>query len=484
MAHQTINNLWAGLSTNRLNFSEEEIGAGILYKGSVISNQLNGIAYNLYAMVDFMQRTGGLYNERKRYYEGNIVSVIRQDLSGPIRVEQYRCINTTDSGILNAPPILGAGYDGEADVPIFQGGVVDTQNWVRCDVVGHGETYQKRTTFDVSRDIKLFDFTIPTQIDEPSVEINGTYRITAYFNDKVTSFDVLIKGSYTKTLDDKVLLMPNRLGIASPEIEFINYRSNVTDYGEEGNFHDLMPCGLRFQYSELTNDYAIYMRIRDGLKKLTISGSGSYIDVQINRDVNKLESYVVVPVRSGGGFWDFDTLGSIEDRDYDLPVEMQYKMGLLKLKPAMTYQEADNKASPLWGDRTKETSALFSMLVKIRGNYKVPQWQGAFRRNIGENLIPGLPSNTPVRPIASLQNDAIRNITGSCDNIYTDAPSAPSVAGALATTNQWTHGLAAVNVQPNNRQGVVLHFNANNVVPTSHDNHPINVSVQMFYKAF
>lgn len=473
----TINNLWAGLSTNRLTFSEEEVGAGILYKGSVVSNQLNGIAYNLYEMVDFIQRTGGLYNSKKVYKLDNIVSIIRKDLSGPVRVEQYRCISTLEGGIVNTPPILRAVYDEKAKIPMFQGGVVDTANWVRCDVVGYGEIYQERTSFG-NTDIKLFSVAIPPAIDSPNVKIEGKYSMVVYFEDKVSSFDISLEGSFTKTLGDEVILLPNRLGINAPEISFSNYRSNVTDYGEEGDFHKLMPCGIRFQYSEKSGETGIFLRVRDGVRKIVISGSGSYVDVNLNRDIEKIENYIVLPVRTGGGFGDFDAIGMIEQRDYNLPIEMQYKMGLFKLGASTTFNDEDRTRSPLWGKDSTETSALFSMFAKIRGSYKIPQWQGAFIRNLGENLIPGLPSNTPVRPIASFQGDAIRNITGQSFEGRNNVVSSPSSAFAINLGRQGgfndggTYKLAQVS------------FDASRAVPTSHDNHPSNVSTQFYYKAF
>lgn len=484
MAKRTINTLWSGLSTNRLSFSEEEIGAGILYKGAVVSNQLNGIAYNLYDMLDFVQRTGGFYNAAKKYHLNNVVSILRKDLSGPLRMEQYLCVADVEGGIVNKPPILRAAYDPNAKVPIFEGGAIDTANWQRCDVVGYGEIYQERTNFDFVKDIKLFGINTLASIDSPSQRIYGEYDIVVYFEDKVTSMHITLDGSYTKTLNNEVVIMPNRLGATSPEISISRYRSSITDYGDENDFHQLMPCGLRFQYSNaVRGDNGIFLRLRDGVKKITIRGSGEYIDVQLNRDVEPLSDYIVIPARSDGGFADFDEIGMLQDRDYNLPVEMQYKMGLFKLLASTAYDGEDKTLSPLWGRDPAQTSALFTMLAKVRGSYKIPKWQGVFRRNLGENLIQGVPQDTPARPLASLQGDAIRDIKGAVDTNRGTYWGRDVGKGAFETEKKTGTGDVSW-ITGSNNHDAILKFAASRVVPTSFENRPTNVAVQYYYKAF
>lgn len=266
--------------------------------------------------------------------------------------------------------------------------------------------------------------------------------------------------------------MPNRLGATSPEISISRYRSNITDYGDENDFHQLMPCGLRFQYSNaVRGDNGIFLRLREGVKKITIRGSGEYIDVQLNRDVEPLSDYIVIPARSDGGFADFDEIGMLQDRDYNLPVEMQYKMGLFKLLASTAYDGEDKTLSPLWGKDPAQTSALFTMLAKVRGSYKIPKWQGVFRRNLGENLIQGVPQDTPARPLGSLQGDAIRNIKGTAltySKYHKDTGS-----GCFNITSNQESG-PLLNAPP----GASINFDASRVVPTSFENRPTNVSVQ------
>lgn len=75
MAWPSIKNLWAQTATNRQIFSDEEVKKGITYQGPVVSNQLNGIAYDLYSYVDQLQRGGAFWSPFKLYNEGDIVRV-------------------------------------------------------------------------------------------------------------------------------------------------------------------------------------------------------------------------------------------------------------------------------------------------------------------------------------------------------------------------------------------------------------------------
>lgn len=489
MAHKTINNKWSELSTNRINFNEEEVGVGILYKGAVVSNQLNGLGFAIYEMLDFIQRTGGLYNSAKKYLGDDVVSILRKDHTGPLRVEQYRCISTSENGITNLPPIMNAAYDENDRIPIFQGGYVDTRFWVRCDVLGYGEIYQERTDFSNTQCIRLFNFSEIDTIDASSAKIQGEYNFTVYFEDKVTSFTVKLEGAYTKTLTDEVVILPNRLGIQSPEIFFSNVRSNIIDYGEENDFHSLMPFGIRFEYNESLDDSSIYMRLRPGIRKITIAGLGQYVDVELQRDVELISNYTIIPVRSGGGFDAFNEIGTIESKDYNVPVEMQYKLGLYKLSAEASGFTPDENTtpndSPLWGNDKNAGAALFGYLYKIRGTWQVPQWQGAFLRNVEENKIPGLPEDTPVRPIGSFQGDAIRLSTSTASAEGTFEGGRGNLSGAFKSLGNGGEYALNNGAFTSRLLKIALSLNTSALnIPTSHDTHPANVAVQFYYKAF
>lgn len=75
MTKTVIGNIWGQNATNRQTFSEDEIAQGIEYKGPVVSQQLNGIAFDLYTYVDNLQRANAAWNPVKNYEIGDTVNV-------------------------------------------------------------------------------------------------------------------------------------------------------------------------------------------------------------------------------------------------------------------------------------------------------------------------------------------------------------------------------------------------------------------------
>lgn len=529
MPQKTINNVWAELSINRSTFTEEEIGSGIVYKGNVVSNQLNGVVYNIYDMLDFIQRSGGLYNSTKKYFNGDFVSVVRNGNTGPVRVEQYRCITTNENGIEDNPPILNAVYDEDDRIPIFQGGYANLEEWIRCDVVGAGEVDQTRlfktsdkvvdiptqpsesaeattetadaTTTEGDNEatmptyqapetaayIKVFSLGDVVELDHSSETFSSSFNMTIYLDDKVTSFTCILQGVFTKTLDDNIVLLPNRIGSTTPEIIFKDVRSNVEDFGEENDFHSLMPFGVRFEYSGNSADQNIYMRVRKGVKKIVLTGYSTYINPQLNNDAEPLENYIVIPVRSNGGLENFEEIGNIVSKDFTLPVAMQYKMGLYKLNTESTgwekTEDNENKDSPFWGKDKNATSPLFGMLHKVRGTYNVPPYQGVFLRNLGEEKISGL-VDVPIRGIANFQGDAIRKSPDGIAGGGTFEGGRGNLSGGFSSLGN--AGSYALNNGSFTSSFLKIGFSfaAALNMPTSHDIHPSNISVQFYYRAF
>lgn len=148
MAKKTINMIWAALTTNKQTFSEQEIGAGINYKGPVVSNQLNGIATDLYQMLDFEQRTGGFYNPLKKYKTDNIVTILREDVGIGKRIEYFRCKIPEGDEIVGEHPYIQGQYDDNGDIPIMKGGFVNADKW-------------ERMNFEVKKDLQSVEITNP-----------------------------------------------------------------------------------------------------------------------------------------------------------------------------------------------------------------------------------------------------------------------------------------------------------------------------------
>lgn len=491
MPNPTINNVWASLSTNRTTFNENEIGEGILYKGPVISNQLNGVLFDVYSMLDTIQRSGGLWSSIKTYFAGDVVTILHKPEQGALRVEEYVCVSKTSS--TNKPPLKNATYDAEVKVPVFMGGIPDKTQWVRCDSDQAGSIYLERKSFN-DKDIKLF--TSPknlTNNENVSVPISGKYNLTVYSSRGITSFTCELKGCYLKDEEGVLKIATNRLGFKAPEIYFSNLFTTVTDYGEVENFHSMMPLGIRFQYSSLSQyEGCVFMRVDSSVTKVVVEGVGSYVNANILRDVNKLEDCVVIPPRNGGGFGIFEEVGRLVDYDFQLTPSQQYHKGLFKCQYSSYYgASSDKKNSPLWV--VGQDSGLFSYLAQVRGSWQIPMWAGAFRRNMEENKIT---PNTeqPQRVIATQQGDAIRNITGGYGSEgNTDRPSGNGGNWAAYGSNAYKAIGAITNKDGNNvgtstsfhsSGGIYFNFNASKVVPTSSENRPINIAVQYYYQAF
>lgn len=170
MPKQTINTAWAELSTNKISFTEDEVSQGIIYKGPIVSAQLNGVVYDIYKMLDLVQRTGGLYLSNKTYYKDNIVSILVYRTDEIPELEFYRCKSESPDGITNNPPLVEGTYNEDAQIPVFQGGSVNIAYWEACSGRAVEGAYNTiRTIFDTSKKIKLI--TIPTL-----TEINGLIK--------------------------------------------------------------------------------------------------------------------------------------------------------------------------------------------------------------------------------------------------------------------------------------------------------------------
>lgn len=490
MPNPTINNIWANHSTNRSTFNENEISEGILYKGPVVSNQLNGILYDVYTMLDDIQRSGGLWSSIKTYYEGDMVTILHKPEQEALRAEKYVCVAKTSS--LNRPPLINSTYNDDVKVPVFMGGTPDRTQWVRCDSNQAGSIYQERTDFN-NRDIKLFTSPkVLTNTENVMVPISGNYNIIVYSTRGITSFRCELRGCYVREEDGSMKLIPNRLGFKAPEIFFDNLFTTVTDYGEVENFHNMMPLGIRFQYSSLAkHEGSIFIRLDSSVSKIVIEGVGSYVNTNIRRDVDLVEDCVVIPPRNGGGFGIFEQVGKLLDYDFLLTPSQQYHKGLFKCQNSASYEGEEKKNSPLWV--VGQDSGLFSYLAQVKGSWQIPVWAGAFRRNMEENKIT---PNTeqPQRVIATQQGDAIRNITGTyeSDGSYNSTCEGGGCWRAYNGNNMKAIG-AIVGWNGNNMNttapmttvaAIKFRIDASKVVPTASENRPINIAVQYYYQAF
>lgn len=419
----TINAVWAEKTVNKQIFTEQDIELGIPYKGPVVSNQLNGIGYALYNMLDFVQRSGGYYNATKKYNTNDIVAIARKTTSTPLQIEYYKCKNVE---VLGLPPIKNANVDETYSVNIYNGGIIDSVNWERLSSSGDGSIIISRDHSEVPFDTtKKIQFLIPNDVSllEYNQQMNGgKLKVTIYFGDSITTFDLEVKQKYVKTYSGRIQAMPNNFNQPVPELEISNVFTNVNDYGLYNEFHALMPHGMRFEVGKKTkqeggDEYFIFLQTRDGLKKIVVEGYCNGFEVSLtNEFINTLiTTELVIPIKEKGGALCYQELGSMVDYDVELTPEQMYKKGLYGLN--------SESATTLNKD-------LYSMLFKTQGQTSIPAMAGRFKRNQGR-----IRANAQSLSFRQNQESGVPNISGGIDQISTTLNIAPTASGALTATS-------------------------------------------------
>lgn len=121
---------WASNTNNRIQVDAVTRETGIVYKGPIVSNQLNGMAYDIYSSVMYNQFTGGAYSNALTYNEGQYCVVYwKSNASQQGRFLKCICINKSEEGITAVPPIKGASVTTLNGVDTFNGGQLDKDNW-------------------------------------------------------------------------------------------------------------------------------------------------------------------------------------------------------------------------------------------------------------------------------------------------------------------------------------------------------------------
>lgn len=500
-AKKTINNIWGELTTNRVDFTEEEIANGILYKGPVVSNQLNGLAYNLYDMVNFAQRTGGLYNSLKIYYENNIVSALTHRQGEAIKLEYFRCINTNPKGIVNTPPLIGGSYNEDASIPIFQGGATDLINWSRVDNTANANVNQSRDSFDLTKKIRLITLPEILQQSEATKKISAELTFVIIFTDpttqanKTTTFTMKLKGRFAKDASGDVQVLPNRLGVPLPEICYEDVYSDVTDYGTVKDFHQMMPYGLRIEYgwegSANAKQWGIYITLRTGIKRITINGSSDLCNVTLNNDSSQAKveggsasnENIVIPIRSNGGFEAWEQIGQIvpDCSSVESNAALQYQKGYFLL---------DASADEITSGVTKKLSyPEYGMYCRIKGinvgaNVNPPPLAGMFMRNLGEHKIPAFSGGPTRRQPSSSQTDAMRRLTGEIGK-GSDGCGLFEVRTGVFGASQDTTTKRFPGEARNFYGYIKATFDNSRQTPTTtYETRPYNVAEQFYLKAF
>lgn len=396
----TINAVWAENTNNKTKFLEDEVKLGIIYKGPVVSNQLNGLGYSLYKMLDFEQRGCGYFNINKTYYNNDIVMIARKSNNSALKIEFYRC---KTSGIKGHPPIINASIDDTYYVNIYTNGVIDGINWERLDdanSVSLERDNAGQTPFLTSHKIQFLTPIAINQLEQNQATIGGDLKFSVYFKGQITTFDVKVKQKYVKNSQGGINVFNNHFNMEAPELEISNVFSTIKDFGELNNYYNLMPYGMRFEIGKLNGKFYVFIQVRESIEKIIVEGHCEGFNISLSNEIesDSIETKLIIPIKENGGALCYDKLGSMIDFDYEPSPEQAYKKGLYVLNnTAIKELESD----------------LFSMLFLEQGHTTIPAMLGRFRRN--EGIIRDNASSLTFR---TNQESGVPNITGSAWNGY------------------------------------------------------------------
>lgn len=129
MAVNPIIMIWGATTTNKITFTQSEIGSGIAYQGPVVSNQLNGIMNLVFTSIRHTQTTGELYDNAQTYNPSQYCSQLIST-NGITKLLYFQ--NTSNSDNAGTPPLSGDTSSNQNDVLVLsdnQNLTQDSTNW-------------------------------------------------------------------------------------------------------------------------------------------------------------------------------------------------------------------------------------------------------------------------------------------------------------------------------------------------------------------
>lgn len=134
MAVNPIIMIWGANTTNRITFTQSEIGQGIAYQGPVVSNQLNGVMNLVFTSIRHTQTTGELYDNTQTYNPSQYCSQL-VSTNGIVKISYFQ--NTSISANTGTPPLSGDTSSNQNDVAILTDNsnlTQDSTNWSKVIV--------------------------------------------------------------------------------------------------------------------------------------------------------------------------------------------------------------------------------------------------------------------------------------------------------------------------------------------------------------
>lgn len=215
MAQPTIKNIWAQNTSNKLEFTEEEVANGIVEKSEVVSNQLNGVFNRSETFIDLLQRANA-WNAGKTYNTGDMCFVAVNfrkscDTSG----KRYVMIFISNVDNNTAEPLIRKSattftLNNDLVVPLY----TITQNNDTTALSSY-----TNSTYWTASDLTMGDLTNATQLkvcDDATIKgnatidgnltVGGTNKTTIDPNGNITTGNVIASNfsSYTPNINATV----------------------------------------------------------------------------------------------------------------------------------------------------------------------------------------------------------------------------------------------------------------------------------------
>lgn len=438
---------WASNTNNRIQVDASTRENGIMYKGPIVSNQLNGMAYDIYSSVIYNQFTGGAYNNALTYNEGQYCTIYwKPTASQQGKFLKCICINKSEEGITAVPPIKGAAITTLNGVDTFNGGELDKNNWTffeeypmkttRFTVPFKSTTQNEMSQYNlltVDKYIPLSDeefATAPlTKVIEGSFDCFVSKNTVAAINTAYYTFPLTFKLTYTlqKITDGQGTVKYQGYLINGDALYSsiqINYGAISTGFADSNVFIPLppagkgsmqyawlyygLPWGLSFGfYTSSDTDVICFNVVSCGLDTLIMEGiTNADISIIKNTFISSFGS-MHFPVRPYGGSNIIDRVGFVYPKAIGISPSIENKAAAYRgqLSLASISNFITLGFLPIDSDE-----CFYGSLIKYIAG---PNFNG----NISDYLInisnqfPRI-LDTPQNAPGAVQEDAIRNLTG------------------------------------------------------------------------
>lgn len=395
MATNPITTIWASATSNTVTFSTSEIGAGIVYEGNIVSNQLNGVAQFITTAIRHTQTTGELWDKNQTYNPSQYCSQL-VSTNGIVKISYFQ--NTSVSNLTGDAPLTGTTASNQNDVQVLNDDSSLTFNSTNWSKVLIDNTATKTTATIASQMYQLVNLSNKTF---------GSMKIKTYdaSGNMHCVFDLEV---YTLLTSDLQFNIKNVLYSQT-------IRQATTAYSSYANIF-FMGFGL-----VLTSD-GLYFGVTNNTlcNKIEVEYSNmNFIPTlqQVALSTPNASTAKIYAIRNGGGSFIQD-LGVIKN-DYR-------NTGNNSLGETLEFYLFSNGF-------VRWTSA-----ITLDSNY-FHQWSngnfGSLNVDVSDRVFRNVGTNS-TQAVGYLLEDAIRNITGEIQN--TAFGNRYSLIGFTSSSNTWT----------------------------------------------